>query len=120
MSENVPMGGVSRPEPPYYLVHFTAKLSGRDPDGYAAVSERMVELGFSQPGFLGAEASATEDGREVTILYYRDDAAIRAWKANPEHLEAQRLGRERWYDSYVIEIARVERAYGSERDADGA
>jgi heme-degrading monooxygenase HmoA len=33
------------------------------------------------------------------------------WKQVAEHLEAQRLGRERWYESYDVVVATVDRSY---------
>nr|WP_166640916.1 antibiotic biosynthesis monooxygenase [Amycolatopsis sp. SID8362] len=84
-------------------------------DGYAAMDERMAELGRAQPGYLGRESRTAADGRELTVLYYRDAESIAAWKQHPEHLEAQRRGREEWYANYHIEVARVERAYGFTR-----
>ncbi|MGW4277497.1 antibiotic biosynthesis monooxygenase family protein [Streptomyces seoulensis] len=110
-----------RPEPPYYAVIITTRPAA-DLDGYAAMGARMAELGEAQPGYLGRESLTDADGRDLTVLYYADAASIAAWKAHPEHLEAQRLGRERWYSSYRVEVARVERAYAFGRDAaeDGA
>lgn len=106
-----------RPEPPYYAVIITTRPTA-DAEGYAAMSERMAELGEAQPGYLGRESLTGEDGRDLVVIYYTDEASIAAWKAQPEHLEAQRLGRERWYSSYSVEVARVERAYGFSRDRD--
>ncbi|MGB4248729.1 MAG: antibiotic biosynthesis monooxygenase, partial [Pseudohongiellaceae bacterium] len=37
---------------------------------------------------------------------------IRKWKQNAEHLEAQRLGREKWYSDFMLRIAKIERDYG--------
>ena len=54
----------------------------------------------------------------VTISYWRDLAAIDAWKGRLDHVEAQRLGRDRWYRSYRVRIARVERGYGFDADSD--
>jgi heme-degrading monooxygenase HmoA len=104
-----------RPEPPYYVVIIRSVLSGRDPDGYERMAERMAELGTKQPGYLGRQSQTDADGKELTLLYYRDAESITAWKQVPEHLEAQRLGRELWYADYHIEVARVERAYGLAR-----
>jgi heme-degrading monooxygenase HmoA len=104
-----------RPEPPYYAVIITTRLSA-DLEGYAAMSERMAELGEAQPGYLGRESMTDKDGRDLVVIYYADDASISAWKAHSEHLEAQRLGRERWYSSYTVEVARVDRAYSFIRD----
>ncbi len=96
------------PSPPYYAVIFTSVRTDGD-DGYAAMAERMVELAQQQPGFLGVESA--RDGVGITVSYWRDLESIRAWKAHPEHLEAQRLGHERWYASATTRIARVERDY---------
>ncbi|WP_290058691.1 antibiotic biosynthesis monooxygenase family protein [Amycolatopsis solani] len=105
----------TRPEPPYYAVIITSALDESSLDGYAAMDERMAELGRAQPGYLGRESKTGPDGRDLTVLYYRDAAAITAWQQHPEHLEAQRRGREQWYADYHIEVAKVERAYGFTR-----
>ena len=66
----------------------------------------MVELAATQPGFLGIES--VRDGLGITVSYWRDLASIAAWRSNVEHLGAQRLGRERWYQSFRLRVARVE------------
>lgn len=99
------------PEPPYYAVIFTSRRADGD-RGYAAMAERMLELGSRYPGFLGLESARGADGLGLTVSYWRDEASIRAWKQDAEHLQAQRAGRETWYDRYEVRIARVERAYG--------
>jgi len=100
------------PDPPYWAVIFTSRRNEQPGDGYAATADRMFELAWKQPGFLGFE-TARNDGLGITVCYWDTEAHIAAWKAQAEHLEAQREGRARWYDSYDIRIARVERAYGS-------
>jgi heme-degrading monooxygenase HmoA len=99
----------STPPPPYYAVIFTSTRREAD-EGYAQAAQRMEELAAGRPGFLGIE-SAHEDGRGITVSYWTDLDAIREWKADMEHAEAQRLGRERWYERYSVRVARVERAY---------
>ena len=93
------------PEPPYYAVIFTS-LRNEGDDGYAQMAERMMELAARQEGFLGAES--VRDGLGITVSYWRDRDSIARWKADMEHREAQRLGREKWYRSYRIRIAKVE------------
>jgi heme-degrading monooxygenase HmoA len=97
------------PEPPYYAVIFTSLLTDVD-EGYGAMAEKMVELAMLQPGFLGVEYA--REGLGLTVSYWADLESIKNWKANTEHLEAQRLGRDRWYSSYKIRITKVERDYG--------
>lgn len=105
----------TRPEPPYYAVIITTSPSGEDPDGYARMSERMAELGEAQPGYLGRESMTDADGNDLTVIYYADADSISRWKEVPAHLVAQRLGRERWYSRYRVEVSRVERHYRFER-----
>ncbi len=73
------------------------------------MAERMVELAQRQSGFLGMESA--RDGVGITVSYWRDLESIRNWKAELEHKEAQRLGREKWYSAFKTRIARVERDY---------
>ena len=105
----------TRPEPPYYAVIITSTLDADNLDGYPQMDARMSELGRAQPGYLGRESRTDPDGRELTVLYYRDAESITAWQQDTEHLEAQRLGRQQWYADHHIEVARVERAYGHRR-----
>ncbi|RDE19492.1 antibiotic biosynthesis monooxygenase [Motiliproteus coralliicola] len=98
----------STPKPPYYAVIFTSTRTDGD-NGYAEMAERMVELAAQQPGFLGVES--VRDGLGITVSYWRDLDAIKAWKANAEHQQAQILGRERWYADFSVRISRVEREY---------
>ncbi len=102
-------GFAHTPAPPYYAVIFTSLRTEGD-DGYGAMAQRMVELAAQQPGFLGVES--VRDGLGITVSYWADLASIAAWKADAEHLDAQRQGRAKWYAGFKIRIARVERDYG--------
>ena len=98
------------PAPPYYAVIFTSQRKEPDP-AYDAMAEAMFELAAQQPGYLGAEHARDARGLGITVAYFTDEAAIRAWKQNAEHRAAQRLGIERWYSRYHLRVAKVERAY---------
>ena len=99
------------PEPPYYAVIFTSLRTDGD-RGYAAMSERMLELAAQQEGLLGVESAREDLG--ITVSYWDSLDVIRRWKANIDHREAQRLGRDRWYSAYRVRITKVEREYGHE------
>ena len=100
------------PEPPYYAVIFSSRRNGLDAEGYKAMSDEMEALGAEMPGFLGIESVRDADGNGITVSYWRDLESIREWGRHPAHLEAQRIGREQWYDTYEVRTARVERASG--------
>src|SRR5687768_9388160 len=96
------------PDPPYYAVIFTSVRTDTE-DGYASTADLMMELAARQPGYLGVEHA--REGVGITGSYWHDEASIPGWKANAEHQLAQRHGREKWYSSFALRIARVERAY---------
>jgi len=97
------------PTPPYYAVIFTSHRTEGD-DGYAEMAAKMVELAAKQRGFLGVESARENVG--ITVSYWSDLESIKLWKADIEHLEAQRLGKKKWYSSFKTRIAKVERDYG--------
>ena len=97
------------PKPPYYAVIFSNTLT-EETEGYAEMADRMVELAAQQSGFLGYESVREELG--ITISYWSDLESIKAWKANAEHQQAQKLGHEKWYSSFKTRISKVERDYG--------
>lgn len=97
------------PVPPYYAVIFTSLRTEID-EGYELTADRMVDLAASQPGFLGVESA--REGIGITVSYWESLEAIRQWKANTEHLAAQKLGRKQWYTAYKTRICLVERDYG--------
>lgn len=100
------------PKPPYYAVIFSS-LRTKDDNGYADMSDRMVELAAEQPGFLGVESA--RDGLGITVSYWDSLENIRHWKMVAEHQIAQELGRQTWYSAYKTRICLVERDYGFEK-----
>ncbi|WP_022666163.1 antibiotic biosynthesis monooxygenase family protein [Desulfospira joergensenii] len=97
------------PEPPYYAVIFTSIRTPGD-NGYAQMADKMVALAARQPGFLGVESARQEIG--ITVSFWKDLESIQNWKENTEHREARKSGREKWYSSFRVRIAKVERDYG--------
>ena len=99
------------PEPPYYTVIFANQRSLEDEEGYQVTAARMMELAAKQAGYLGAQSARGTDGFGITISYWRDLPSIHDWKQQSEHLKAQHLGKQKWYASFSLRIAKVERAY---------
>lgn len=96
---------------PYYAVIFSSIPSGRDAEGYQRMAERMEELASKQPGYMGIETYRGSDERTVTISYWSSLEAIKNWKDNQEHRDAQSQGKEKWYVDYTIRICRVDKEY---------
>ncbi|WP_273792471.1 antibiotic biosynthesis monooxygenase family protein [Brucella anthropi] len=100
------------PEPPYLIVTFASQRVSGDDNGYGDMAVRMGELAAKQPGYLGIESARDAEGFSITNSFWADEESIRAWKRDVDHLAAQKLGRQQWYEVYRVRIGRVERAYG--------
>ncbi len=107
------------PQAAYYAVIFTSRRStkydGQD-EGYEETAQRMLALASQQPGFLSVESARDRDGFGITVSYWKDLDAIKAWRKNIEHREAQILGRAQWYEFYNVRICKVEKEYGFPAD----
>ena len=65
-------------------------------------------------GFISIERfeSLTEKGKILSLSFFRDEAAIEAWRNVAEHRNSQARGRARIFEDYRIRIAGVVRDYG--------
>lgn len=96
--------------PPYYAVIFLSSRTTVDDAGYTEMAQRMDKLAQEQPGFLKIDSVRGENGKGITISYWKTLEAISAWRSHTEHLIAQEMGRSTWYQSFELQICRVERA----------
>ena len=104
------MTQANTPQPPYYAAIFSSTHTGNH-EGYAEDTGTILELAKQQPGFLGIEA-AGDDDLSIAVSYWDSDESIQAFKQLAEHLVIQERGRESYYRSYKVRVARVERDYG--------
>ena len=95
-----------------HAVIFSSRRSAGDAEAYAEAAARMELLAREQPGFLGMESARGADGFGITISYWRDEAAILAWKLQAEHKLTREYGRMHWYEHYELRVAKVTRGYG--------
>ena len=71
------------------------------------MSDKMVELAKTQPGFLGYESASSDLG--ITVSYWDSEESISNWKKNTEHQQAQRGGITKWYNQFCTRVCKVER-----------
>jgi heme-degrading monooxygenase HmoA len=90
-----------------------------DPD-YAKMEDRMQEIirGMVGKGIVSVDQFRTTAGEAIAVVKYESSEARTRWRNHPEHVLAQRLGRERWFDSYRLVVAEVidDRAWPSQKD----
>lgn len=92
-------------------VIFVSQRTDEDAGGYSEAADAMAALAAIQPGYTGVESVREANGLGITVSYWADDASARAWRDNPDHARIRDLGRARWYNWYVLEVARIERGY---------
>lgn len=97
-------------------VIFLSHRTAQDAAGYQAAAERMEELAKIQPGFIAMDSVCDSSGHGITVSYWADDASARAWRDHPEHGAIREAGRQRWYNSYDLHVARIERSYEWSKD----
>lgn len=100
------------PQPPYYAVIFSSIRREGNQKEYLQMALKMEQLAKEQVGYLGVESAREEVG--ITVSYWKDLVSIKAWKEQVDHQVAQKMGREKWYKSYITRIALVERDYSFE------
>jgi heme-degrading monooxygenase HmoA len=89
----------------------TKKRQGIDLEEYGARNERMYELVQQIPGFLGIKGYVSEDGDRISIARFESEEALNQWRFQPDHVETQRLGREKYYESYWVQVCKTIRDY---------
>jgi heme-degrading monooxygenase HmoA len=85
------------------------------PQGYAEMAEEMEAIARTMPGFIDVKGYTAEDGERLTIVRWQDEETMRAWREQERHRVAQKMGRERWYAYYKMEVAEVLREKAFER-----
>lgn len=65
-------------------------------------------------GFLSIErfASLAQPGKILSLSFWRDEAAVQAWRNREPHRAAQALGRAAYFANYRLRVASVIRDYG--------
>lgn len=80
-------------------------------DAYLGIAADLRPL---LDGFVSVERfqSLANPQRVLSLSFWRDEEAVRAWRNTEEHRQAQKAGRGGVFAGYRLRIARVVRDYG--------
>ena len=97
-------------------VLFEAKAQPAHQARYLQLAAGLKPLLADIDGFIDIERfqSLTNDGKILSLSWWRDEEAILKWKQNVFHQAAQAEGRASIFASYRICVAQVVREYASE------
>lgn len=95
------------------VVFEVIQAEGRKDDYLALAAELKAELEASE-GFVSIERfqSLTNPGKLLSLSFWRDEAALQAWRNKPGHRAAQAAGRNGVFADYRLRVAAVIRDYG--------
>ena len=67
-------------------------------------------------GFISVERfqSLTQEGKVLSLSFWRDEEAVARWRRHEQHRDAQRAGRGGIFKNYRLRVAAVVRDYGLE------
>jgi heme-degrading monooxygenase HmoA len=92
-------------------VIFVNQRTGADDAGYQAAAVAMDALAKEQNGYRGIDSVRSADGAGITVSYWENEAAAKAWRDNSDHAAIRDAGREHWYSSYSLHVTSVGRSY---------
>ena len=93
------------------LTIFRSRLRPENEIEYHEWGTRMEAIARSMPGFVSFKTFYARDGERVSIVEFEDAESHEAWRAHPDHIEAQRLGREKFYAEFKIQVCENPRSY---------
>ena len=89
------------------VVVFRSRLDPSVAEDYETTAARMDELAVKMPGYVAHKTFAADDGERLTLVEFESEEAIAAWRAHPEHVEAQRKGRAKFYSEFRLAVCNV-------------
>ena len=98
-----------------FEVHPTAEGKAE----YLEIAAQLRSFLEERDGFISIERfqSLVDEGKVLSLSFWRDEAAIQQWRNLFEHRNAQMRGKNELFSSYRIRVAEVIRDYsGDARD----
>jgi heme-degrading monooxygenase HmoA len=83
-------------------------------DAYLAHAARLREDLLQMDGFISVERfqSLTDPSKLLSLSFWRDEAAVAAWRNHVPHRATQTAGRAGVFADYRLRVAAVVRDYG--------
>jgi heme-degrading monooxygenase HmoA len=92
---------------PMIVTVFRSRLNPGAQEGYAPMAKRLGELARSMPGYVSHKGFVAEDGERLTLVEFATEEGLKAWARQPDHVEGKRLGIQRFFSEYRVQICQV-------------
>ena len=96
-----------------FAVIFEVKPKQEGKDEYLKIAAELRNFLENRDGFISIERfqSLTEEGKILSISFWRNETDIKKWRNIMEHRVGQKKGKESLFHSYRIRVAEVVRDY---------
>ncbi len=95
---------------------FRDDLKGTDEEqAYKQAARSLTAQASAANGFVSADTFTGRSGAVLSVVRFESTETLAEWRNDPEHLAAQKQGRETWYSSYSVEVCELTRAYEFDR-----
>ncbi len=91
--------------PSQVVTIFRSRLRPDANPAYGEVADEMEAAARQIPGFVDFKVFTADDGERVSLITFTSAEAQRTWREDPRHREAQRRGRDEFYQEYSIQVA---------------
>ncbi|WP_261844485.1 antibiotic biosynthesis monooxygenase family protein [Aliamphritea ceti] len=99
------------------IFEVTPKTSGKDE--YLSIAVELYTHLTGMPGFISIERfqSLNDPEKILSLSFWEDEAAVKGWRNEMHHHDAQHQGRHHLFADYRLRVASILRDYGmNERD----
>lgn len=103
-----------------YAVIFEVTPTVEGKEEYMKIAASLRGFLEGRDGFISIERfqSLVDDGKILSLSFWRDEAAIETWRNLVEHRLAQKQGKDTLFKSYRIRVANVVRDYSNDQRAE--
>jgi len=97
-----------------YAVIFEVEPEPERRQDYLEIAARLRPELEQIDGFISVERfqSLTQEGKILSLSFWRDEAAVTRWRRHEQHRQAQRAGRTGIFHGYRLRVAQIVRDYG--------
>lgn len=101
-------------------VIFEVWVAEGERETYLDIAADLRPLLGEMDGFISIERfqSLSEPGKLLSLSFWRDEDAVRAWRQLEPHRAAQTAGRDHVFANYHLRVAHILRDYGMEERAE--
>lgn len=97
-----------------YAVIFEVEPGPGKRDNYLHIAASLLDELKTMDGFISIERfeSLAQPGKILSLSFWRDEQAVKNWRAHNSHRRAQSAGRDGVFADYRLRVAQVLRDYG--------